>query len=68
MTHNVDKKVIGKIHALVEDGVRDVGEMKRHIKSFSKTNFPGVPECSNRFFPNNRCLRNHMYAALSLSQ
>ncbi|WAR27616.1 hypothetical protein MAR_013320 [Mya arenaria] len=68
MTHHADKKVIDKIHCLVAEGVRDVAEMKRHIYSFSKTNFPLVPETSNRFYPSNKCLRNHMYSSLSLSQ
>ncbi|WAR12531.1 hypothetical protein MAR_026711 [Mya arenaria] len=62
MTHHADKKVIDKIHCLVAEGVRDVAEMKRHIYSFSKTNFPLVPETSNRFYPSNKCLRNHIFS------
>ncbi|XP_053405313.1 uncharacterized protein LOC123553026 [Mercenaria mercenaria] len=64
----VDKAIIAKIKSLVIEGVRSVSEMKRHLKTFTKENFPGVPELSNRFYPSNKDIRNHMTTALKLEQ
>ena len=52
----------------MEEGVREVGEMRRHINAYSKANFPGAIESSNRFFPNNKCLRNKIYSVMTSSQ
>ena len=68
MSFNVDKRVINKIHGLVANGVRGVAEMRRHITAFSKDNFSDVSESNNKFFPNNKSIRNHIYAALNLSR
>ena len=52
---------------LVGEGVKTVGEMKRHLKQFVKSElFPGQipPAITNRcFYPTDVDVRNHMYRA-----
>ena len=66
----VDKDVIRKINELVqEDGVRKVAEVKRHLHSFVKKELEvDISTTSNRFFPSDRDIRNHMYLALNKSR
>ncbi|WAR27017.1 hypothetical protein MAR_012721, partial [Mya arenaria] len=62
----LDKVIINRIKALVAEEIRSVSEMKRHLRIFAKQNFPGVSELSNRYFPSNKDIRNHMSATLRL--
>lgn len=59
--------MINKIGDLVGEGVRSVGEMKRHLKIYVKeTLFHGQkqPNRNNRrYFPRMKTIRNHMYSA-----
>ncbi|WAR16479.1 CARTF-like protein [Mya arenaria] len=64
----LDKVIINRIKALVAEGIRSVSEMKRHLRIFAKQNFPGVSELSNRYFPSNKDIRNHMSATLRLDK
>ena len=63
----MDPRIIEEIHRLVEDGVRNVQEMQRHIKSFVENNLfknKPVPSSLNRqFFPRKVDIRNYMYKA-----
>ena len=34
ISQRIDPRVVEKIHALVGDGVRDVNEMRRHIRVY----------------------------------
>ena len=55
------------MHELVAEGVKEIGEMKRHLKIFVKeVLFKGeqLPqETSGRFIPRASDLRTHMYRA-----
>ena len=59
--------MINKIGDLVGEGVRNIGEMKRHLKIYVKeTLFNGQeqPNRNNRrYFPRMKTIRNHMYNA-----
>ncbi|XP_053391069.1 uncharacterized protein LOC128553893 isoform X2 [Mercenaria mercenaria] len=68
MSQRVDKSIISKIHMLVGEGVTNAAEMKRHLSIFCKTQHPEMPECSRRFYPSNKDIRNHMYRAMRLTQ
>ena len=63
----LDEQLIQKINDLVGEGVRNVGEMKRHLKIFVKDDlFRGKkqPERNNRrYFPKLKTIKNHMYNA-----
>lgn len=63
----VDKDVKTKIAELVEEDVRNVPEMQRHVKQFVKHEVfcnEGIPSSTNRrFHPSNTNVRNHMYTA-----
>jgi hypothetical protein len=68
ISQSLDKSIISRIHMLVHEGVRNVAEMKRHITIYSKQQHPNVPDISNRFYPSNKDIRNHMYRAMQLTQ
>ncbi|CAB3999988.1 Calcium-responsive transcription factor [Paramuricea clavata] len=63
----LDEQLIQKINDLVGEGVRNVGEMKRHLKIYVKDDlFRGKkqPERNNRrYFPKPKTIKNHMYNA-----
>ena len=63
----LDEQLIQKINDLVGEGVRNVGEMKRHLKIYVKDDlFRGKkqPERNNRrYFPKLKTIKNHMYNA-----
>lgn len=56
-----------RIENLVGEGVKTVGEMKRHLKQYVKTDlFPGQtppPLINRRYYPTDVDIRNHMYQA-----
>ena len=63
----VDARIISKIHSLVEEGVRNVKEMERHISIFVKNDlFRGrLPPAkgNSAFNPKRNDISNHMYKA-----
>ncbi|CAB4017794.1 Calcium-responsive transcription factor [Paramuricea clavata] len=64
----IDKRIVRKIEALVGEGVKTVGEMKRHLQQFVKhelfqDNKPCPSKRNRRYYPNNVDIRNHMYRA-----
>ena len=67
MSQQVDERIINKIHQFVNEGVRDVKEMQRHVKIFVKNElFHGTslpPSTSRRYHPKKKDIRNHMYIA-----
>ena len=65
----VDERIIRKIDALVNEGVKDTREMKRHPNVYVKQHIVSKdeiqPSLSNRrFFPKPSDIRSHMYRAL----
>lgn len=62
---SIDKRLVDQIDNLVGEGVKTVGEIKRHLKQFVKTEmFPGqpIPPLTNRrFHPTDVDIRNHSY-------
>ena len=60
-------RIIKRIHELVAEGVKEVGEMKRHLKIFVKEVLfrdEQLPQDTNRrYFPRTSDLRSHMYRA-----
>ena len=67
MSQQVDERIINKIHQFVNEGVRDVREMQRHVKIFVKNElFHGTslpPPTSRRYHPKKKDIWNHMYIA-----
>ena len=63
----LDNRIIKRIHEFVVEGVKEIGEMKRHLKIFvNKVMFRGeqLPQDTNRrFFPRASDLRTHMHRA-----
>lgn len=61
----MDRNVISFINKRVADGMSDVHEMQRHIKSDLKTNFTSyASDVSNRrFHPTNKAVADHMFLA-----
>ena len=63
----MDERIITKIHQLVNESVRDVREMQRHIKIYIKNELfcssPLPPPTSRRYNPKKKDVRNHMYRA-----
>lgn len=63
----MDSRIIDFIHVRVSEGVRNVKEMKRHIKSYVKNDLfkdHTLPAPTNRrFYPSNVTVRNHIYLA-----
>lgn len=68
----VDSKIILKIKQLtIEEGVRTVQEMKRHIRMFvSRDLCPGqqIDQCNRRYYPHDRDIKNHIDRALSCTR
>ena len=68
----VDTRVITKIHDLVNRGVTDVDEMRRHLREFVRIEiFPGgemPPPTSRQYFPTKKDIYNHMYRAMVKSR
>lgn len=61
----LDKNLIIKINEHVADGVSEVQDMQRHLKSFVKANFEEVKTDLNnrRFYPTDKAVADHMYLA-----
>ncbi len=61
----MDKSVISLINKHVADGVSDVHDIQRHIRTDMKSNFMSyVSDISNRrFHPTNKAVADHMYLA-----
>ncbi len=63
----VDDDIIGRIYELVNEGIRSVSEMERHLQVFVKYQmFAGrspPDETNRRFYPTRTDIRNHMYRA-----
>ena len=68
----LDEKLIDKIDELVGEGMRNVEEMRRHMKIYVKDElFRGnqQPERNNqRYFPSRKTIKNHMYNATMKSR
>ena len=66
-SQNVDKRVVNKIHELVDEGVQNVREIARHISIYVKNDlFRGSsipPSANRRFNPTLKDVRNQMYEA-----
>lgn len=66
---NVDKRLIMKIDKMVEEGYRNVEQIREALKSFvihemfENSNVPSL--CNRRFFPTKKDIRNHYYKALA---
>ena len=65
----MDERIIRKIDALVNEGVKDTCEMKRHLNVYVKQQILSKdeiqPSPSNRcFFPKPSDIRSHTYHAL----
>ncbi|EDO31541.1 predicted protein [Nematostella vectensis] len=67
LSQPVDTRIIKKIEELVNDGVKDTYEMRRHLKIFVKKKLfteNNAPSSFNpRFFPKMGDIRSHMYRA-----
>ena len=64
----MDERIIRKIDALVSEGVKDTGEMKRHLNVHVKRQILSKDEIQpspskRRFFPKPSDIRSHMYRA-----
>lgn len=63
----IDKRLVRKIEALVGEGVKTVGEMKRHLHQYVKHELFNGKKCpgksNRRYYPGNVDIRNHMYRA-----
>ena len=72
MVQRLDGKIIEKIGELVGEGVRNVDEMRRHLKIYVKDEmFRGKqqPERNNcRYFPTGKTIKNHMYSVTMKSR
>lgn len=67
MLQPIDKSLVEKIHTLVDEGVKRVDEMKRHLRHYVKNDlFAGQnppPITNRRYHPKDVDIRNHMYKA-----
>ncbi|XP_033729820.1 uncharacterized protein LOC117319020 [Pecten maximus] len=65
----MDKEVSMKIRSCVDEGVRNVAEMRRHLATFVETEllpqYPDIMKTNRRFYPTNRDIRNSIYRCLS---
>lgn len=64
----MDERIIRKIDALVNEGVKDTHEMRRHLNVYVKQEILSNNEiqpspCNRRFFPKLSDIRSHMYRA-----
>eukprot|EP00794_Sanderia_malayensis_P002783 gene2783-3220_t len=63
----VDARIIAEIYRLVEDGVRNVNEMRRHLKSYTENVLfkdRPLPSTLNRqYYPRKVDVHNNMYKA-----
>lgn len=67
ISQSLDEKIIKRIHKLVAEGVKEIYEMRRHLKIFVKEVLfrdDQPPQDTNRrYFPRTSDLRTHMYRA-----
>ena len=67
MLQPIDKSLVQKIDTLVDEGVKTVDEMKRHLRYYVKNDlFPSQnppPVTNRRYHPKDVDIRNHMYKA-----
>ena len=65
MLQPIDKRLVEKIQMLVSEGVRNVDEMRRHLRYFVKNHlFDGqiLPSVTNRrYHPKDVDIRNHIW-------
>ena len=59
LSQNLDKVAIDTTHGLVDDGITNPEEVKRHLKIHVKA-LGEVGEGSRSFFPTVKTIRNHM--------
>ena len=68
MNQKNDRRIVSKIHDLVNRGVTNVEEMCRHIREFVRNElFVGremPPSTSRQYFPAKKDIYNHMYQAV----
>ena len=64
VSQRIDSRIVAKIHALSDDGIRQVNEVQRHLKVFvPDTLFAGPtmhPKSNKRFFPSAKTIRNYV--------
>lgn len=62
MDHRIDSRVSSKLNALACSGIRDVAEMRRHIRQYlTKELFDGQsvpPETDAKYWPSNKAIFN----------
>ena len=67
MLQPIDKSLVEKIHTVVDEGVKRVDEMKRHLRHYVENDlFAGQnppPITNRRYHPKDVDIRNHMYKA-----
>ena len=68
LSQPVDERIIRKIDALVNEGVKDTHEMRRHLNVYIKQQILSKDEIqpspsNRRFFPKLSDIRSHMYRA-----
>ena len=67
MLQPVDKSLVDKIQILAGEGVKTVGEMKRHLRHYLRNDlFAGMtasPIMNRRYHLKDVDIRNHMYKA-----
>ena len=68
----LDEKLIDKIYELVGEGMRNIEEMRRHVKIYVKDELlrgSQHPERNNqRYFSTRKTIKNHMYNATMKSR
>ena len=66
VSQQVDKRIINKIHRLVQGDIQHIKEMQRALRVYVKTELFDAkhlaPGNSRRFYPEERGIRNHMIA------
>ena len=70
-SQHIDADLVSKIRELVDDGVRSLDAMKRHLTTYVEHEI--LPEYDNvevartnrRFYPTDKDIRNHMYLAIT---
>ena len=64
ISQEIDQQLVKKIDELIQEGVSDVNEMRRHLKIFVKNEIFGeknLPNATNfRYYPRPKTIRNHM--------
>ena len=72
ITEPVDERIIGMINDLVEDGVRSILELRRHLDNFVKNELfrseNPLSRLRRRFYPRKKDLRNFMSNALVMQR